>query len=71
MPTPTRNPKEFDITKETNYWSGYLLESIGRGEFRSGVSLLIQHMLQLGQEWERNHKKIDPAKGILWKDVKK
>ena len=29
-----------------DYWSGYLLIETGRGQFRTGVSLLIQSTIQ-------------------------
>lgn len=43
-----------DINKETDYWSGYLLECIGKGDFRSGVSLLIQHFCR--DAYDRGYK---------------
>jgi excisionase family DNA binding protein len=33
----------FDLKKETDHWTSYLLASIAEGGFRDGVSMMIQH----------------------------
>lgn len=35
--------EQFDLKKETDHWTSYLLASIADGNFRDGVSRLIQH----------------------------
>lgn len=35
--------EKFDLKKETDHWTSYLLASIAEGNFRDGVSRMIQH----------------------------
>jgi len=35
--------ENFDLKKETDHWTSYLLASIAEGSFREGVSMMIQH----------------------------
>ena len=40
--------KEFDVKKETDHWTSYLLASIAEGSFRDGVCVMIQHFHEEG-----------------------
>jgi len=35
--------EKFDLKRETDHWTSYLLASIAEGNFRDGVSRMIQH----------------------------
>lgn len=35
--------EKFDLKKETDHWTSYLLASIAEGSFRDGISRMIQH----------------------------
>ena len=35
--------EKFDLKRETDHWTSYLLASIAEGNFREGVSRMIQH----------------------------
>jgi len=37
---------KFDLKKETDHWTSYLLACIAEGNFRDGVSRMIQHFHQ-------------------------
>jgi excisionase family DNA binding protein len=36
---------KFDLKKETDHWTSYLLANIAEGNFRDGVSRMIQHFV--------------------------
>jgi hypothetical protein len=38
--------EKFDLKRETDHWTSYLLASIAEGNFRDGVSRMIEHFHQ-------------------------